>query len=79
MKNSKPDDIAYPRSDTEAGRTHALADEADPILAAEGFSDERIDELADDFVTGRIGEGTAQFINWAIAQGPIGLDPEERF
>ena len=47
MKNSKPDDIAHPRSDTEAGRIHALADGAAPMLGAEGFSDERIDELAD--------------------------------
>jgi hypothetical protein len=79
MKNSKPDDIAHPRSDTEAGRTHALANEARPMLGAQGFSDERIDELADAFVTSRIGESTEQFINWAIAQGPIGLDPEEGF
>jgi hypothetical protein len=29
----------------------------------EGFGNERIDELADDSVTGRIGEDSAQLIN----------------
>lgn len=56
-----------------------LAEEARPTLGAEGFSDERIDELAYAFVDDRIGDGVAQFINWAVAQGPIGLDPEEGF
>jgi hypothetical protein len=30
-------------------------------------------------VADRIGEGTEQFVSWAIAEGPIGLDPEEGF
>jgi hypothetical protein len=47
------------------------------MLGAEGFSDERIDELAYAFVNDRVGEGGAQFVNWALAEGPIGLDPEE--
>jgi hypothetical protein len=79
MENSDPDDIASQGWDTGGGRTRALADEARPLLGSEGFSDERIDELADAFVTSRIGESTEQFINWAITEGPIGLDPEEGF
>ena len=54
-----------------------LAEDARPVLGAEGFSDERIDELAYAFVNDHVGEGGAQFVNWALAEGPIGLDPEE--
>jgi len=79
MESSDSDDIAHQGWDTEAGRARALADEARPLLGSEGFSDERIDELADAFVTSQIGENTEQFITWAIAQGPAGLDPEEGF
>jgi hypothetical protein len=53
--------------------------EARPLLGSVSFSDERIDELADAVVTSRIGERTEQFVNWALAQGPIGLDPEAGF
>jgi len=56
-----------------------LAEEARPVLGAEGFSDERIDELAFAFVNDQIGEGGAQFVNWALAEGPFGLDPREGF
>jgi hypothetical protein len=66
MQGSGSDDVA-----------RRLAEEARPTLGAEGFSDERIDELAFAFVYDRIGEGTAQFVNWAMAEGPFGLDPEE--
>ncbi len=54
-----------------------LADRTRPILGAEGFSNERIDELASAFVDDRIGEGDEQFVNWARAEGPFGIDPEE--
>jgi hypothetical protein len=56
-----------------------LAEEARPALGAEGFSDERIDELAFAFVNDHIGAGGTQFVNWALAEGPIGLDPESGF
>jgi hypothetical protein len=56
-----------------------LAEQARPTLGAEGFSDQRIDELAFAFVNDHVGEGEAQFVNWALAEGPIGLDPEEGF
>jgi hypothetical protein len=75
MNNSDPDDNS-PSWATAADPSQALADAARPLLGSEGFSDERIDELADAFVTSRIGETTEQFVNWALAQGPIGLDPE---
>jgi hypothetical protein len=54
-----------------------LAEEARPVLGAEGYSDQRIDELAYAFVNDHIGKDSAQFINWAMAEGPFGLDPEE--
>jgi hypothetical protein len=56
-----------------------LAEDARPVLGAEGFSDERIDELAYAFVNDHVGQDRAQFINWALTQGPLGLDPEEGF
>jgi hypothetical protein len=68
MQRADPDDVA-----------RLLAEEARPVLGAEGFSDERIDELAFAFVTRHIGEGRAQFVNWALAEGPFGLNPEEGF
>jgi hypothetical protein len=68
MRNSSPDDVA-----------RRLAEEARPVLGAQGFSDERIDELASAFVNDHVGEGGAQFINWALAEGPFGLDPEKGF
>jgi hypothetical protein len=68
MQSSDPDDVA-----------RRLAEEARPQLGAEGFSDERIDELAFAFVNDHVGEGGAQFVNWAMAEGPFGLDPEAGF
>ena len=65
------------RSADQDERARRLADEARPLLGAEGFGDERIDELASAFVNDRIGVGAAQFVKWARAEGPIGLDPEE--
>jgi hypothetical protein len=56
-----------------------LAEEARPVLGAEGFSDERIDELALAFVNDHVGHGAPQFVNWARSQGFFGLDPEEGF
>ena len=66
MRDSAPDDAA-----------RRLVEEARPVLGAEGFSDERIDELAYAFVNDHIGKGSAEFVNWALAEGPFGLDPEE--
>jgi hypothetical protein len=60
-------------------RARLLADEARPLLGADGFSDERIDELAFAFVNDHVGEDPAEFVMWARAEGPIGLDPEAGF
>jgi hypothetical protein len=68
MRDSAPDDAV-----------RRLVEEARPVLGAEGFSDERIDELAYAFVNDHIGKDSAQFVNWALAEGPFGLDPEEGF
>jgi hypothetical protein len=68
MQSSDPDE-----------RARLLADEARPLLGADGFSDERIDELAYAFVNDHIGAGTEQFVSWAHAEGPIGLDPQAGF
>ena len=68
MQGTAPDDLA-----------RRLAEDARPILGAEGFSDERIDELAYAFVNDHLGTDSAQFVNWALAEGPIGLDPEAGF
>ncbi len=79
MQGSDPNDVTHQGRGTLAARARALADQARPLLGSEGFSDERIDELADAFVADRVGEGPEQFVSWAVAEGPIGLDPEEGF
>ena len=68
MQGTTPDDLA-----------RQLAEDTRPILGAEGFSDERIDELAYAFVYDHIGDDRDQFVNWAMSEGPFGLDPEEGF
>ena len=68
MRSENPDEVA-----------RRLADEARPVLGAEGFSDERIDELALAFAADHIGKGEDQFVNWARAEGPFGIDPEQGF
>lgn len=68
MQSSASDDVA-----------RRLAEDARPVLGADGFSDERIDELAYAFVNDHVGEDEAQFVNWALAEGPVGLDPEVGF
>lgn len=52
-----------------------LADRTRPILGAEGFSDERVDELAYALVNDHVGKDSVQFVDWALAVGPFGLDP----
>jgi hypothetical protein len=60
-------------------RARLLADEARPLLGAEGFGDARIVELAHAFVHDHIGVGAEEFVNWARAEGPIGLDPQSGY
>jgi hypothetical protein len=56
-------------SEVESARL--LADQARPELGAEGYSDQRIDELASEFIASDIGEGMEEFLRWAHAQGQL--------
>jgi hypothetical protein len=60
----------------EVESARLLANEARPVLGAEGFSDLRIDELADAFIARNIGQGGDEFVRWAREQGqfPSGED-----
>ena len=59
----------------EIETAHHLAQEARTFLEAEGFSEQRIDELALAFAAKDIGRSTEEFIDWALAQGRLGKDP----
>ena len=49
-------------------RARRLAEEARPFLAAEGFSIQRVDELARAFVARGLG-GDDEFTAWAMSEG----------
>jgi hypothetical protein len=63
------------RISEEIESAHLLAQEARPPLEAEGYTNQRIDELALAFVANRVGQGREEFITWALAQGRLGRDP----
>jgi hypothetical protein len=63
------------RLEVSASEFRALFD----AVSTWGHWGERIDELAFVFVADNLGEGVAQFLSWARAQGPLGLDPEVGF
>jgi hypothetical protein len=48
-----------------------LANEAREELGAAGYSDQRIDELADTFIADNVGQGAGEFVRWASLQGPV--------
>jgi hypothetical protein len=50
------------------GRVHALAGQARAFLEAEGYTNERIDELAAEFVAADHGRTRDEFIAWAVSQ-----------
>jgi hypothetical protein len=54
----------------EVESAQLLANHARPVLRQEGFTDLRIDELADAFIAKDIGEATDDFIRWARTEGP---------
>ncbi len=54
-------------------RASQLADEARPFLSVQGFSNERIAELARAFVARPTG-GDDDFTAWALAEGRFGSD-----
>jgi hypothetical protein len=47
-----------------------LANDARETLRGEGFADERIELLADEFVAEHLGEGLPEFLEWARRPGP---------
>jgi hypothetical protein len=69
--DSAPEPVA---SEVESGRL--LANQSRPVLGAEGFSDERIDELASAFIAKDIGTGVDEFVHWAMIEGQAGADPD---
>jgi hypothetical protein len=64
------DHIPEPEA-SEVESARLLANQARPELGAEGFSDQRIDELASEFIARDIGEGLEEFLRWARAEGPL--------
>ena len=66
-----PDQGAAEPEAAEVESARLLANQARPRLAAEGFGDERIDELASAFIARDLGESLEGFLRWARAQGPV--------
>jgi hypothetical protein len=60
---------------SEIESAHQLAQEARPFLEADGYTNQRIDELAMAFAAREVGWSTEEFIDWALAQGRLGRDP----
>jgi hypothetical protein len=60
---------------SEIENAHQLAQEARPFLEAEGYTSQRIGELALAFAAKDVGWSTEEFIDWALAQGRVGQDP----
>ena len=65
-----PDSIPEPEA-SEVESARLLANQARPELGAAGFSDQRIDELASEFIARDIGEGLEEFLRWAQAEGQL--------
>ena len=57
------------------GRVHALAGQARIFLEAEGYTNERIDELAAEFVAGDHGRTRDEFIAWAVSHDHLPRPP----
>ncbi len=66
-----PDQAPEPTA-PEVESARLLANQARPVLGAEGFGDERIDELASAFIAKDIGESLDDFLRWARTGGPAG-------
>jgi hypothetical protein len=66
VKRRATSDPGYPQPQAaEVESAHLLANDSRQRLRAEGFSDEDIDRLADDFIAEDRGEETAAFMDWA--------------
>ena len=61
----------------EVESARLLANQARPVLGAEGYADQRIDELASEFISRDVGEGIDEFLRWAELQGPIASEVDE--
>ena len=59
------------------GRVHALAGQSRTFLEAEGYTNERIDELAAEFVASDYGTTRDEFITWAVSQDHLPRTPPE--
>lgn len=68
---SAPEPVA---AEVESARL--LANQTRPTLGAEGFSDERLDELASAFIAKDIGSSVEEFVRWARVEGQAGPDPD---
>jgi hypothetical protein len=71
-----PEEAPEPEA-AEVESARLLANQARPQLGAEGFADQRIDELASAFIAKDVGEGLHQFLRWARAQGQVPSDADE--
>jgi hypothetical protein len=54
----------------EVESARLLAADSRDQLRAEGFSEDRIRELADQYIAEDRGTGTSEFVDWARRQGP---------
>ena len=75
---ASPGEIPAPAG-AEVESARLLAYQARPELGAEGFSDQRIDELASEFIASDIGEGLEQFLRWSRAEGQLPQGSGELF
>ena len=73
-----PDAIPEPEA-SEVESARLLANQARPELGAEGFSDQRIDELASEFIARDIGEGLEEFMRWSRYEGPLPQGGDELY
>jgi hypothetical protein len=73
-----PGDVTEPEA-SEVESARLLANQARPELGADGFSDQRIDELASEFIARDIGEGLGEFLRWARAEGQLPQGSGELF
>jgi hypothetical protein len=66
--SADPDHPQPEAAEVESARL--LANDAKPHLEPEGFSEERIRELADEYVALDLGADPRAFVEWAMGRGP---------
>jgi hypothetical protein len=64
-----PDQAPRPEA-AEVESARLLANQARPRLAAAGFPDQRIDDLAAAYIARDVGESLEEFLRWAHGRGP---------